>query len=274
MSGQWLTAIYSLLTCFGGGTLALLGISEVARLAPKTRKAAAVAAALLLLAGGCVFVFTVGKPAGVMAMAVNAVHGSPKSLEFVAAVLCFVAAIVYLIVAFRSDEESSAPRIVGIVGLVLGVLMGVAAGYSMAVGRADWNNIVLPVAYLGSAVAMGGSLFASLMAVLREEAPDFRKVALISLVGAVVQAIGFVVFGALTGFAVDAVLYWVGAIAVGTVVPLICLAVSPKARALVFASLICSVAGALCLRVVVLAMGTTSLGLIANAASRTPILVS
>ena len=178
----------------------------------------------------------------------------------------------YLIVAFRSDEESSAPRIVGIVGLVLGVLMGVAAGYSMAVGRADWNNIVLPVAYLGSAVAMGGSLFASLMAVLREEAPDFRKVALISLVGAVVQAIGFVVFGALTGFAVDAVLYWVGAIAVGTVVPLICLAASPKARALVFASLICSVAGALCLRAVVLAMGTTSLGLIANAASRSPIL--
>ena len=266
MSGQWLTAIYSLLTCFGGGTLAFLGISEVARLAPKTRKAAAVAAALLLLAGGCVFVLTVGKPAGVMAMAVNAIHGSPKSLEFVAAVLCFVAAVVYLIVAFRSDEESSAPRIVGIVGLVLGVLMGVAAGYSMAVGRADWNNIVLPVAYLGSAVAMGGSLFASLMA------PDFRKVALISLVGAVVQAIGFVVFGALTGFAVDAVLYWVGAIAVGTVVPLICLAASPKARALVFASLICSVAGALCLRAVVLAMGTTSLSLIANAASRSPIL--
>ncbi len=272
MSGQWLTAIYSLLTCFGGGTLAFLGISEVARLAPKTRKAAAVAAALLLLAGGCVFVFTVGKPAGVMAMAVNAIHGSPKSLEFVAAVLCFVVAVVYLVVAFRSDEESSAPRIVGVVGLVLGVLMGVAAGYSMAVGRADWNNFVLPIAYLGSAIVMGGSLFASLMAVLREEAPDFRKVALISLVGAVIQAVGFVVFGALTGFAVDALLYWLGAIAVGTVVPLICLAASPKARALVFASLICSVAGAFCLRAVVLAVGTTSLGLIANAASRSPIL--
>lgn len=272
MSTQWLTAIYSLLTCFGGGTLAFLGLSEAVGLAPKTRKVAAVAAALLLLAGGCVFVASVGRPSAVMAVATNAVHGSPKSLEFVAMLLCLVVAIVYLVVAFRGASDTVL-RVVGVVALVLGVLMGVAAGHSAALGRASWCGWVLPVSYVGSALAMGGSLFGSVMAVLREEAADFRKVVLITLAGCVVQAVGVVAFGACSGFAVDALFFWGGAVAVGTVVPLICLAAAPKARALVFAALICSVAGAVCLRALILAMGTTSLGLIANAASRAPILV-
>lgn len=271
MSAQWLTAIYSLLTCFGGGTLAFLGFSEVAKLAPKARKAAAVAAALLLLAGGCVYVFSLGHPGRIMAVATNAVKGSPKSLEFVCMLACLVVAVAYTIVSLRSESEA-APRILGAAGLALGLAMGVVAGVSASVGRASWAGIVYPLAYLGGGLAMGGSLFGSVMALARDDAADFRKVALVALVGTVVQAAGFVALGVCTGFSVDALLYWGGAVAVGTVVPIICLAAAPKARALVFAALICSAAGAVCIRAAMLALGTASLGLIANAASRSPIL--
>ena len=268
MGAQWLTVIYSLLTCFGGGVLVFLGVSELMGIAPKTRRAAAIAAALLLLAGGCVFVGSLGHPGRIMAVATNAVRGAPKSLEFVCAVACLVAAIVYAVVSFRDEEGGTTAKVVGAIGLVLGVLMAVAAGYSNALGRAVWSSIVLPVAYFGGGIAMGGSLFCGLMACLHEDASDIRKLLWATLAGALLQAVGFVAAGACSGFAFDALLYWVGAIAVGTVVPIACLVLSSKVQVLVFAALAGSAVGAVCLRVAMFSLGTTSLQLIANAASR------
>lgn len=269
MGVQWLTVIYSLLTCFGGGVLVFLGISEITGVAPKTRRVAALAAALLLLIGGCVFVGSLGHPGRIMAVATNAVKGAPKSLEFVCAVACLVVAVVYAVISFRNEEAETALKAIGIVGLVLGVLMAVSAGYAGAIGRASWNGIVLPISHLGAGLAMGGSLFCGLMVCLHEDAADIRKLVQVTLVATVLQAVGFVAAGVCSGFALDAMLYWVGAIVVGTVVPLVCLVFSPKAQALVFAALFGSAVGAICLRLAVLSLGTTSLQLIANAASRT-----
>lgn len=270
MSAQWLTVIYSALICFGGGSLAFLGISEATGMAPKARKAAAIAAALLLLAGGVVFVSSLGKPAAAMAIAANALKGSPKSLEFVTMIACVVAAVVYVVVSIRSESET-APKVIGILCLVLGVLMGILAGNSSALGRASWTGIVLPLAWTGSALAFGGALYCSLSAIFKEEDGDLRKLVFIALLGTVVQAAGFIAYGVCTGFAVDPLLYWLGAVAVGTVVTLLCLFASLKVRALVFAALICSAAGGICIRLVLLSLGTTSLGLLGNAISRTPL---
>lgn len=269
MGVQWLTVIYSLLTCFGGGVLVFLGIAELMGMAPKTRRAAAIAAALLLLAGGCVFVSSLGHPGRIMAVATNAVKGAPKSLEFVCALVCLVIAAVYAVVSFRDEEAEMPMRIIGIAGLVFGVLMAVAAGYSGSLGRAAWNGVVLPVSYLGAGLTMGGSLFCGLMVCLHEDAAALRKLLLVTLAGAALQAIGFVAAGICAQFAFDAALYWVGAIAVGTVVPVVCLVFSSKVQPLVFAALMGSAVGAVCVRLAVLSLGTTSLHLIANAASRT-----
>ena len=270
MGAQWLTVIYSLLTCFGGGVLVFLGVSELMGIAPKTRRAAAIAAALLLLAGGCVFVGSLGHPGRINGRGHQRRQGgSQVSLQFVCAVACLVAAIVYAVVSFRDEEGGTTAKVVGAIGLVLGVLMAVAAGCSNALGRAVWSSIVLPVAYFGGGIAMGGSLFLrALIACLHEDASDIRKLLWATLAGALLQAVGFVAAGACSGFAFDAMLYWVGAIAVGTVVPIACLVLSSKVQVLVFAALAGSAVGAVCLRVAMFSLGTTSLQLIANAASR------
>ena len=279
MNAQWLPLLYTLLICFGSGTLVFLGISEVTGTALKSRKAAALAAALLLLLGGAAFFFSVGKPAAAIAVATNAVKGSPKSLEFVGTVVCLVVAVAYAVVAFRAgayeeDDEidtGTAGKVLGIVALLCGIALPLLSGHSAALGRPTWTGVTVPVAYLGNALAMGGALFASIMALRGEDASDLRKFALFGLIAAALQAVAFVMFAAGAEFVVDVAVFWIGAIVVGCVVPIVCMALVPKTRALAFAALAGSVVGGICIRLALSAIGTTSLGLIANAASRTPI---
>ena len=279
MNAQWSQLIYSLLICFGAGTLAFLGASEAMGKAGKSRKAAAIAAALLLLAGGAAFFLSVGKPSAAIAVATNAAKGSPKSLEFVGAIVCLAVAIAYAIVVFRAsayedDDEvdtGTVGKVLGIVALVCGIALPLLSGHAASVGRASWMGVAGPAAYLGNALTMGGALFASICVVRSESPSCIRLFAIIAAGVTVLQTICFIVFAVNAGAALDAVVFWLGAVVVGCVASLTCLAASLKMRAAVFGAVACSVVGAVILRLAVTALGTTSLGLIANAASRTPL---
>lgn len=241
MSLQVSTLIYSLLICFGGGLLAFLGFAELQGVAPKTRIPAAIAAGVLLLAGGVVLALGLPNPAAVMSIAKNAVKGTPKSLEFVAAIVCFVIAIVNIVVTTRAESETPV-KVMGGLCLILGVLIGVFSGNAAAVGRAG-TSLALPVAYLGNGLFMGGALFTGLMAVLDDDAKALKRVGIAALCALVVQLVGFVWYGAVAGFTTSPVLFWVGSIVVGVLCAAACLWFSPKVRALLFAAAACSVVG-------------------------------
>ena len=276
MGAQWLTAAYGLLACLGAGTLAMVGISEITGAAPKARRAASVAAALLCLAGLVAFACALGHPQSMMAVATNAAKGSPKSLEFVLCCLVLVVAVAYVVVDMRV-ESAAARRAVGVAGVACAVVACVAAGCSTAVGRPGLA-VPLAVAWLGNAVAAGAALFGAVAALVdrmgkKAAEKGLGEVALparVALLGLVVQTVGFVAVGVVVGFAsVDPLLYWGGALAVGTLASAGCAAVSARVPEVLFAALACSAVGGACLRAVVLLAGTGSLNLIANAASRT-----
>lgn len=290
MGAQWLTAAYGLLTCLGAGTLGAVGVSEITGAAPRARRAASVAAALLCLAGLGALACALGRPQAVVAVAAGAAHGSPKSLEFVGCCLALVLAVTYAVVDVRV-ESAAARRAVGVAGLACGVLACLVAGGSSAVGR---PGLALPLAvsWLGNGFAAGGALYGVLAWALgRAGADDGRTdcadgeagsgeptdergrgpvaVAWVALAGVALQAVGFVAAGAVMGFsAVNGPLFWGGALLVGTVGAAACLAVGRRWPAAFVAGLACSAAGGACLRAAVLLVGTGSLNLIANAASR------
>lgn len=288
MGAQWLTAAYGLLTCLGAGTLGAVGVSEITGAAPRARRAASVAAALLCLAGLGALACALGRPQAVVAA--GAAHGSPKSLEFVGCCLALVLAVTYAVVDVRV-ESAAARRAVGVAGLACGVLACLVAGGSSAVGR---PGLALPLAvsWLGNGFAAGGALYGVLAWALGRAGADGGctdraddeagsgtpagergrgpvAVARVALAGVALQAVGFVAAGAVMGFsAVNGPLFWGGALLVGTVGAAACLAVGRRWPAAFVAGLACSAAGGACLRAAVLLVGTGNLNLIANAASR------
>ncbi len=217
---------------------------------------------VLLLVGTTLFPFVFG--------AVSQVVGAAQALPGLydpATEFCAIGLLCLLV---------GARRAVGVAGVACAVLACVAAGCSTAVGRPGLA-VPLAVAWLGNAVAAGAALFGAI-AVLADRTgkkaleKGFGEVALparVALLGLVVQAVGFVAVGVVIGFAsVDPLLYWGGALAVGTLVAAGCAAVSARVPGMLFAVLACSAVGGACLRATVLLAGTGSLNLIANAANR------
>lgn len=265
-TAQILTILYSLLICMGGGTLAFLGIAGFFGKAPKATKIAAIVAAVLLLAGICCFAGSLGKPQAIMKVASNVFKGAPKSVEFVTAICCFVVGVVFFVMMQR-EVEGIGLKIVAVVAVLFGIAMGITAGMSGSVGRPDWVKTLLPFAYLGNALLMGGALFVGLMAVLKETEGLFKKFFIVLVAVAAVQLVCFIAYGIGYGFNFDALLYWGCAIVIGTVVAGGLLALAPKAQAIVFATAACSLVGGFFIRAIVVTLGSASLNLIARAVS-------
>lgn len=287
MTVAWPQLLHCLLVCFGGGTLVFLGISEVTGTAHRYRKAAAIAAALLLLLGAVALVVSNGGFETTIAKMNNVAKGNFKSLAIVGTIVCLFVAVAYAVVVFRADsyveedeeiDTGTAGKVLGIVAIICGVavsyLLG-SADVSAIARRVPWSQGMVSLAYVGNALAMGGTLFVSLMAALREpdaeglvlrksDTEEFRRFSLFALIATAIQAVTFFAFAAAGSFAFEALVFWGGAFVVGCVVPIACLVMTPKMKALAFAALAGSVIGGVCIRIAVAALvsGNPGLGLI------------
>ena len=269
MAAQWFMLLYGLLICWGGGLLAFAGLAGLLGIVGRARTVGLVASAVLVVAGIVVLALRLGDPTSVMAMASGAMRGSPKSLEFVAAVACFVAAIVVL-VADQRTESASVARVLGAICLVLGIALGVVGGLSAAVGRTAYTG-ALCVAYLGNALTMGGATAVALVAGCREDLHEARLPIAVALGCAALQLVGVVWYGAQSGAAENAALFWGLAVVVGCLLPLGCLALVRRASVLAFVGAVGAVACGVALRVLVTEGGTSSLNLLAAAALHAPV---
>lgn len=255
MEIQWPLVIFSLLAGCGGVTLAFAGLSAVLGIGEKARVPAAICSLVLLVVGGCASVLHLGQPANIMAAATNIFSFSGISVELIMLGASVIVALIFLLLA-RGDNAGGV-KAVGVIGIVVGLVMAfvVGNGYVM-VAQPHWNTPMLPLAYLGSGLAMGATLFASLMVATKAAVADVKKIMPYVVAATALQAIAFIAYAAVISFAVDALLFWGGALLVGSVGALVCAVLMPKTPTLAYAAFVCALIGGICLRALMWLVGT------------------
>lgn len=264
MEIQWPLLLFSLMAGCGGALFACVGVAEAMKLGKNTRFIAAAIALALVVAGGCFSVLHLAHPGNIMAAAANIFSFSGISVELIMIGVNVIVIAVYLLLSRR---ESSAAAAMGYVGIVCGLLLGFVTGNGYVMqAQPLWNTFALPLAYLGSDIAMGVALFATLLVVRKDDA-DFEKFKTVLVGGVALSLVLFLVYGAIIGFAVDMLTYWVGAVLVGGVAACACAYLAPKNHSLVYASLAGAVVGGVCIRAMMWIVGTGFLALFSTAAS-------
>lgn len=248
MEIAWSLVLFTALTGCGGWLLASVAIDEFAQKTPKADFPSAVCALALLVVGGLASVTHLAHPENMMA-ALN----HPTSGIFIEAVLVGVAAlfaIIYLLVFGRNEL---ARRICAVGGAVFGVALSFMAGHSYLMAAiATWNTMLLPLAYLGTAMASGVALYC-LIGCLRSEGENASAFFALLAVSGVAAALTGVLYFSHAGSLVDVTpLCAIGTIGLGGLVPAVggVLAVKRPAwrSGVALASLLCAAVGALCLR--------------------------
>ncbi len=220
MAIQWSLVLFSLLAGGGGALFAMIGLAEVRGFCREARFPAALVALVLVLVGGVCSVTHLAQPGNIMAAAANVFSFSGISVELIMVGITLIVFIVYL-VACRREGAAGACRAVAVIGAVCGIVLGFVTGNGYVFGaQPNWNTIALPLAYLASDLALGATLF-FVIAHLKRDEGDFsatgKQLSLIAAILAVVHLVLSLVYGAVIGFALDALWFWGGAVVIGGV---------------------------------------------------------
>lgn len=193
MEVQWPLVVFTLLTGAGGWLFAFVALGEV-KGSKQSGFMPGLVALGLVVAGGLASVLHLSHPDRIM----NALS-HPASGIFVEAALCgciVVCIAVYLVCVKRSAALPA--KVFAVLGAVFGILISFMAGHSyLMVAREAWNTLLLPIAYLGTAVPMGASLYWALARPGEEEGASFAPMA--TVVGAALGLASLAAYGAAAG---------------------------------------------------------------------------
>lgn len=283
MAVQWPLLIFSVLLGVASGSFVFLGIGELTGRFRKIRFIAAVIILMCLAVGGIASVFHLGHPERATHLLGNLGSGLSKELFVVAAM--GIVTIAYMVLA-RKDYPG-ATKVLGVIGLVLGVALPLVAGASYLMpARPAWNSFTLPLMYLGSGLGLGMLLMAGLVLLrgdAKEEGAFALKLALVGVVAAIVVSVAYVAWIAMAPYQADsrsiarlisgdfAIAFWLGVVAVGLVAPAVlagmawskvskdagALATAQNLATWMFAACACTAVGAIVLRVIMYGVGTS-----------------
>jgi anaerobic dimethyl sulfoxide reductase subunit C (anchor subunit) len=173
--------------------------------------------------------------------------------------------IIYLIAAKRF-AASGARKVIAALGILVALLLAFFTGHGYVLeSQPAWNTLALPFAYLGTALATGAFIYATLAAVQKGEVEERDKMALPIGIGALIGALSIVSYLVAIGpgLAVGgSLLFWGGLILCGCIVTALCAIaallkkplVNPLISALI--GLIVSFVGALSIRVLMWLLGS------------------
>ena len=289
MEVQWPLLIFSVLLGAGSGILVFLGVGEIKGAFRRVRFPLAVAALVLLAAGGIASTFHLGHIDRAFHILGNMASGLSRELFAVA--FAGIVTLVYAVLA-RKDYPT-ASKVLGILALVAGLVLPLTAGASfMMPARPAWDTLTLPLMYLGTGLGMGCTLAAALACTQddTEDAPLAVRIAVIAVACSIVAMVAYVAAIAAAPFAHEsrsierllsgslALEFWLGVTVAGILLPAILVAMAAKkggsasalsasstegtatlkqAAGYLWVALVCLVVGSVVLRVIMYAVATS-----------------
>jgi DMSO reductase anchor subunit len=232
MEVQWPLVFFTLLTGLGVGAFAFVAIAEWLGKAERTRLLGAITAIVAMAAGGIASIFHLGHIERIFNVLGN--FGSGLYQEMILMGLTGLAVLIYIIM-LRKGSSAGARKAIALIGLVLAIMLSVAMGTSYVLtARPAWNTFLLPIVYVASAAVLG--IFSMYVWASRKEEKStvtgVNKTTLIALIVQVVLVAGYIVFLAVAPYADPArsparllagdisVIFWLGIVMIGLVIPL------------------------------------------------------
>lgn len=242
MEIQWSLVLFTVLAGAGSWMFVGAAVSEFTDRGKEASFLTSIIAIVLIIAGGLCSVTHLSHPTRML----GAISHPTSGIAIEAFMLGFacLAIIVYLVLLKRSSSDK-ARKVVAVVGAVLGIAFSFLMGESyMMAARANWNSVVVPLEYAVTSMVLGVSLYLLLLACRKEkEAVAFYGLPL-AVAGAISLIVGLV-YGFFSGVTAEAMQFWGCVVVLGTIVPIVCGAVSMKKADAALALMLCSSVGAL-----------------------------
>lgn len=222
---QWPLVLFTLFSGIGGGLLVPAGIAQLTgKNNNKAQFAALVASLVLLVVGGCFSLLHLAAPHNVMAAVYNIFSFSGISIELILLGVCFVIALVYVILVKRAPE-SAALKVMAVLGIIAAVLLLYFCGHGYIMSsRPAWDTEMLPIAYLGTSLAGGAFAYGVVLGCSQPAEDQCKAFGLVALIEAIICACACALYSfAVIGDAAEAstVAFWGGVVVCGIVLMLI-----------------------------------------------------
>ena len=270
MAIEWTLVLFSLLAGCGGCAFAYLGLSGFMLSDKNGRFQIALVAFIITVIGGFCSVAHLASPENVLAAVWNIGSFSGISIELMLIGIVCILMIVYMVLVKRGASETGI-KAIGAIGAVFGLLLAFFTGHGYVIeSRALWNTEMLPIAYLGTALAFGAFVYVVCAVAFKVEPDDVRKMAVPVGVGALIGAVSVLGYVFAVGFdqaSTEPVILWGGLILCGVVATAVCGVVVMLRKkymnslAVLCAGLAFTAIGALSLRAFMWVMGSGFLNL-------------
>lgn len=293
MELQWPLMIFTLFVCLGAGIFAYQGLLAFLGKGEKIQFPALLASLASIVIGGLGSFLHLEHWTRIFNGFGHLTSGITQ--ELIGIVVFVVVLVIYFIMMKRSDDGNTPPKWCGIVAIVASLALVFVMGhsYNMA-ARPIWDTLLLPIYYITNAAFFGSLALIVLVDALKITDGSRKILATCALVGGVVQALATAAYAAViasastsysdVGFYFDptqptkemvdagnalgsiftgseALLFWLGVVIVGLVLPLILAFLIRKAETtkstlvLGVIAVIAALAGGMCLRAIFYILG-------------------
>lgn len=233
MSIQWALLFFAVFAGMSMGLLTFIAYQEIRGGRHDITIPGLVIALVLLVVGGISSALHMGHPEQAFYVLSNI--GSGIAQELIGTVVALATILAFLYVVAR--RKRSAVKPVAVVALVVGLVFPFVMGHAYLMGaRPAWNTWFLPVMFVGDALAMGWCMAFALASMRKADADEIALARKAAVIGIAVFAASLALW--LTGVLVAyepapsrslgrilsgdlAVVFWLGVVAAGIVVPLL-----------------------------------------------------
>lgn len=218
---QWPLVLFTVVAGMGAGVLVAAGAMQLLdkKADAKVQFVATAVSLALLAVGGCFSLLHLAVPGNVMAAVYNIGSFSGISLELITLGIIFILAAVFAILQKRESE--GALKVVAVLGVVSALLFMYFSGHGYVLeSRPAWNTEMLPLAYLGTALASGVFAYGLVLAFAKGEESDFcafKKMALVAGVVCAVCCAAYAVFLVGAVEVLPTIAFWGGLVLFGIV---------------------------------------------------------
>lgn len=246
MELQWPLILFTTLVAWAAGVFGFQGVLALRGAGKKSQQPLVIASVVLLAVSGIAVFFHLQHWERIFNGFGHITSGITQ--ELIAIVAFVVIAVVYFAMLRRSDDGGSVPTWLAVAAVVISVVLAAVCAHSyMMPARPAWNSVLEVLSIVGAALLLGPATCAVVMGVRGDglEAAE-SPAAVLTAVGAVLS-VAYAAFVQMAGRAfaqvghysdptkvtkavVDAsatagdqaLLLWLGAVAIGAVVPLVC----------------------------------------------------